>query len=242
MLDRDPSKKIVIHVGEDHAYRGKSAFVAILEYLGRKRISQARVTRGIAGFGADHRMHTIAIERLTENLPIQIEFVTSLRKVDELIPELYEMVGTGLIESQDTFVSRPVARAESPDARPALRKTAVRAQLMRIFIGEDDTWGGKPLYEALVESMRANNIAGVTVYRGVQGFGEHRGAGREQIHVASSAHPITISVVENKDKIHALLPFIEEMIQGGGLVALSDVDTIRYTHDFRSAERRTKLR
>ena len=49
--------------------------------------------RGIAGFGADHHMHTTRIERLTENLPIKIEFIESPEKVEELLPKLHEMAG-----------------------------------------------------------------------------------------------------------------------------------------------------
>src|SRR5271170_1763844 len=45
---------------------------------------------------------------------------------------------------------------------------------MRIYIGESDRWKDKPLYRALVEAMRANDIAGVTVYRGILGYGAHR--------------------------------------------------------------------
>ena len=65
------------------------------------------MVRGIAGFGADHHMHTMRIERLTENLPIKIEFIESPEKVDELLSKLHEMVGTGLIEVQETMVVKP---------------------------------------------------------------------------------------------------------------------------------------
>ena len=110
---------------------------------------------------------------------------------------------------------------------------------MRIFIGQNDQWGGKPLYEALVESMRANEISGVTVYQGVHGYGENGRIDHDKIHLTS--RPITITVVETKDKIRAFLPFLEEMVQGG-TVALSEVETIRYRHNFHSAERRHKPR
>jgi PII-like signaling protein len=139
MLETEPSKKVTIHIGEDHTYHGKAAFIAICAYLGRKRISEVHVTRGIAGFGADHRMHTIAIERLTEDLPTQIEFVAPLQKIDEVMPELYDMAGTGLIEVQDTFLPLPARAGEPPSETSVNRKGAAKAQLMRVFVGENDT-------------------------------------------------------------------------------------------------------
>ena len=116
MMKAGPAKKVSIYVGEDHQYHGTSLYSAILDFLFYRGVSGANVVRGIAGFGADHHMHTMRIERLTENLPIKIEFVESPEKVDELLPKLHEMVGTGLIEIQDTTVVKPseVSRKRAP--------------------------------------------------------------------------------------------------------------------------------
>jgi hypothetical protein len=104
MLNAGPAKKVSIYVGEDHQYHGQSLYSAILDYLFHTGVSGANVMRGIAGFGADHRMHTTRILRLTENLPIKIQFIESAEKVEELLPKLQEMAGTGVIEIQDTQV------------------------------------------------------------------------------------------------------------------------------------------
>ena len=58
-----------------------------LDYLFYRGISGANVVRGIAGFGADHHMHTIAYRALTENLPMKIEFIESPEKVEERLAE-----------------------------------------------------------------------------------------------------------------------------------------------------------
>src|SRR5208282_598435 len=176
MLTSGPAKKVIIYVGEDHQYHGQSLYAAILDFLLYRGISGASVVRGIAGFGADHHMHTTRIERLTENLPIKIEFIESPEKVNELLPKLHEMVGSGLIEMQDTTVvkaSEVSGKSALQPAIPAIRSES-KAKLMRIFIGENDKWHDKPLHLALVESMRANDIAGVTVYQGILGYGANR--------------------------------------------------------------------
>ncbi len=107
MLSPGPAKKVSIYVGEDQHYHGHALYAAILDYLFYRGVSGANVVRGIAGFGADHKMHTTRILRLTENLPVKIEFIESPEKVEEILPKLHEMVGTGLIEMQDTVVVKP---------------------------------------------------------------------------------------------------------------------------------------
>jgi PII-like signaling protein len=243
MLKAGAAKKVSICVGEDHKYHGQSLYSAILDFLFYRGISGANVVRGIAGFGADHHLHATRIERLTENLPIKIEFIETPEKVDELLPKLQEMAGTGLIEIQDTMVLKPseVSKKAAPEPVVLPLKREGKAKLMRIFVGENDKWHDKPLYGALVESMRANDIAGVTVYQGILGYGANR-----RIHKDSALHfshdrPIMLSVVDNEEKLRTFFPVLEQMVQQG-LVVLSDVDVIKYTHNVHANERRTEAR
>ena len=132
----------------------------------------ATAIRGIAGFGADHHLHTIVIERLTENLPIKVQFLESEEKLADLLPELCRMVGTGLIEIENTVVDKPPRPADRRRAEPDQPLwSSATAQFLRICINERDMWRGRPLYQAFVECLRANGVAGVTVYPGVAGFG-----------------------------------------------------------------------
>src|SRR5512140_2145251 len=143
MLKSGLAKKVSIYVGEDDQYHGNCLYAAILDFLFYRGISGATVSRGIAGFGADHHLHTTRILRLAENLPIKIEFIEAQEKVDELLPKLLEMAGTGLGEAQDTTVLKPAeaqaARAAAPEPGQRLKRES-RAKLMRIYIGENDKW------------------------------------------------------------------------------------------------------
>ena len=198
--------------------------------------------RGVAGFGADHHMHTTRIEVLTANLPMKIEFIESAEKVDELLPKLHEMVGTGLIEVQDTTVVKPseVSNKRATQlSTPPLRREG-KAKLMRIFIGENDKWHDKPLHRALVESMRANDIAGVTVYQGILGYGANRRMHKDTALHLSHDRPMMLSVVDTEEKLRAFSPILDGMVQQG-LVVLSDVDIIKYTHNYQEAERRKEV-
>jgi PII-like signaling protein len=243
MLKAGPAKKVSIYVGEDHQYHGHSDYAAILDFLFYRGVSGANVMRGVAGFGADHHMHTTRIEVLTANLPMKIEFIESPEKIEELLPKLHEMVGTGMIEIQDTTVVKPseVSKKRALQAAtPSLRREG-KAKLIRIFIGENDKWHDKPLHKALVESMRANDIAGVTVYQGILGYGANRRIHKEGTLHLSHDRPMMLSVVDTEEKLRAYFPILDSMVQQG-LVVLSDVDIIKYTHNYPEEERRKEAR
>lgn len=242
MLKAGPAKKVIIYVGEDHQYHGQSVYSAILDFLFYRGVSGANVVRGVAGFGADHHMHTMHIERLTENLPVKIEFIESPEKVEELLPKLHDLAGTGLIEVQDTMVVKPseVSKKRAPQPTTPPLKREGKAKLMRIFIGENDKWHDKPLHKALVESMRANDIAGVTVYQGILGYGANRRMHKDTALHLSHDRPMMLSVVDTEEKLRAFSPILDSMVQQG-LVVLSDVDIIKYTHNYEEAERRKEV-
>lgn len=243
MLKTGPAKKVSIYVGEDHKYHGQSLYAAILDFLFYHGISGASVVRGIAGFGADHHLHTTRLEALTADLPIKVEFIESPEKVAEVLPKLHELAGTGLIEVQDTTVVKPaeVEKKKAPqESLPALKRES-KAKLMRIYIGENDKWRDKPLHKALVESMRANDIAGVTVYQGILGYGANGRIHKDSALHLSHDRPVMLSVVDAEEKLRAYFPILDEMVQQG-LVVLSDVDIIKYTHDFATSERRNEAR
>jgi len=244
MLKAGPAKKVIIYVGEDHQYHGHSLYTAILDYLFYHRVAGANVVRGMAGFGADHHLHSTRILRLTENLPVKVEFIETPEKVEELLPKLHEMVGTGLIEIQDTMVVKPAEVAKKQEFRgeqvPALKREGT-AKLMRVFVGESDKWRDKPLYKAIVEALRANDIAGVTVYKGIMGYGANRRMHKTSPLSLSHDCPIMLSVVDTEENLRKVTPLLDEMVQQG-LVVLSNVDIIKYTHDYVGEERRKESR
>lgn len=101
--------------------------------------------------------------------------------------------------------------------------------LMRIFIGESDRSGHRPLYEVLVEFMRKEGFAGATVIRGIAGFGAHSVYHTDKILRLSTDLPIIIEVVESQEKLDAIMPKIDEMMSGG-MITLEKATVIRYTH------------
>jgi uncharacterized protein len=101
------------------------------------------------------------------------------------------------------------------------------AVLLRIFIGESDEFGGRPLYEAIVLKAREMHLAGATVLRGPMGFGQSSLLHTAKILRLSADLPLIIEIVDGEEKIRELLPVLEEMI-GSGLVTLEKVQVLQY--------------
>src|SRR5579863_9890232 len=99
--------------------------------------------------------------------------------------------------------------------------------LLRIFIGESDRWGRKPLYEAIVLKARECHIAGATVIRGSMGFGKTSRLHTSKILRLSGDLPLIIEIVDSEEKINGFLPILDGMM-GGGLVTLEKARVIRY--------------
>ena len=103
-------------------------------------------------------------------------------------------------------------------------RTAKKAQLLRLHFSESDQYNGKPLYEAIVDRVREFRIAGATVFRGLEGFGEsaelhrHRFAHRDQ--------PVVVTIVDTAENLARLIPEVEAMMDTG-MIAKSDVECIR---------------
>jgi PII-like signaling protein len=99
--------------------------------------------------------------------------------------------------------------------------------LLRIFIGESDRHGGRPLYEAIVLKARELHLAGATVLRSPMGFGACSRLHTAKILRLSDDLPMVIEIVDAEEKINAFLPVLDGMM-GGGLVTLEKVRVIHY--------------
>lgn len=229
MLTKGPAKKVTIFVNEDTRHRVGSLHDSILTFLMHKGVAGATATKAMAGFGAHRVLHTPAIELAAEHLPIRIEFIESAAKVDELLPTLYDMVDDGLIEVQDTVIHRIARKDRKPD--PAMPHTMKKcpAKLMRVFIGESDRWHGEALYDAIVKRLRMMEIAGATVYRGIDGYGAKGHSHRQSFFHLSRDLPIMISVIDTPEKIADATAAVEKMLTDG-LIAVSDVEMTRLVH------------
>ena len=101
------------------------------------------------------------------------------------------------------------------------------ALLVRIYVGESDHHEGRPLYDAIVRLLRERAVRGVSVFRGIEGYGRSSRVHTTRILALSEDLPILIEAVDEADRIRSVLPELEPMI-GGGLVTLERVDVVVY--------------
>lgn len=109
------------------------------------------------------------------------------------------------------------------------------ALLARIYIGESDQWHGQPLYHAIVQLLRDRGLAGATVLRGIEGFGRSARLHTTRILRLSEDLPILIEVVDEEDRLRAVLPEVDAMV-GDGLITLERVDVMVYRSRERAGE------
>jgi len=100
-------------------------------------------------------------------------------------------------------------------------------KLLRLFIGESDTWHGKPLYQAVVECVRREGLAGATVIRGIEGFGAHSRLHTSRILRLSEDLPVVVEIVDTAENIDRILPLLDEMVQEG-MLTLERVQIVSY--------------
>ncbi len=90
-----------------------------------------------------------------------------------------------------------------------------QGKLLRIFVGEQDTHQGKPLYQWLVEEARSQGLAGATVLRGMEGYGVHSRLHTAKVLRLSIDLPVVIEIVDTEEKIEAFLPIVDDAISEG---------------------------
>lgn len=231
MLQKGPAKKLVIYVNALQHYKSKPVYEAIVEFAHRHGCAGATVTRAVSGYGRSGKVHEAHLFSLTEDVPMRVEVVESEQKIYALLPWIYDIVENGLIEVQDTEVIKHTTHKAQPEEVQAMKheKLEGHAKLLRIYIGEDDRWEGEPLHDAIVKKLRMMDFAGATVYRGLSGFGAQQRVHRSGFLGLSRDLPIMISVIDTEEKIRNVLPVLDEMVDEG-LIALSDVEIIKYTH------------
>jgi hypothetical protein len=108
-------------------------------------------------------------------------------------------------------------------------KLPEEAELLRIFIGEGDQYGNRPLYEVLVEEARRCGLAGATVVKGCMGFGANSRMHTAKILRLSEDLPVVVEIVDTAAALDAFVPFLDETIREG-LVTRERAQVLVYRH------------
>ena len=107
-------------------------------------------------------------------------------------------------------------------------KQSKKGSLLRILIGEDDRYKGRPLYEQIVLKARELKLAGATVFKGIMGFGADSLVHTSKILQLSEDMPVIIEIIDSEENINKILPFLDKTVEGG-LVTLEKATIIKYS-------------
>jgi uncharacterized protein len=103
-------------------------------------------------------------------------------------------------------------------------ETALR---LRIFLGEDDKYQGRPLYEEIVVQAQQSRLAGATVFRGYMGYGAASGLNPTKLLRSSKDLPIVVEILDSEGKVNAFLDILDQLL-AGGVATLEKVQLLRY--------------
>lgn len=231
MVTNGPAKKLTVYVDETDKFHGRPVYEVLLDIFFKKKIIGVSVFRGIAGYGTDGIFHTAKMLELSTSMPVKIEVVDSEDMINKVLPDIYHVVEKGLVEVADTNVVKCCAKAPATEEkrREEHMKLEGKAKMLRIIISEDDKWEGEPLYEAIVKRLIMNDIAGATVYKAIAGYGPHKRYHKKKTLAVHGELPILITVMDTEENITKVIPILDELV-GEGIVVLSNVDVIKYTH------------
>jgi uncharacterized protein len=213
-------------------------------------LAGATVFRGILGLDVAGKLLETTFWSLVEHVPVVVEVVDAPSAVGAFLAVIAEVVPECLVTLERAHVlvyrqnraaaekarlrldlpGSPVSAAlPSPEEFPIM-KLSEDGQLLRIFIGESDTWRGQPLYRAIVLKARELGLAGATVLKGPMGFGANSRVHSANLVDLSTDLPIVIEIVDGTEKVQSLLPFLDETVKEG-LITLEGVRILRYRHN-----------
>jgi uncharacterized protein len=225
-MEKGPAKRLVVYVSENQRWHHKPLWREVVELCHRHGLAGTTATKGLVGFGHTGKMHEDLTPDVMPDLPITIEAIDEADKIDRVLPDLDLVVEDGVIAVQDMQVIKAKPRNLKPERHMTHQKLTGKAKMLRVHTGANDTWEGEPLHTALVKRFHQLDLAGATVYRGLEGYGATGRIHRQAV-FRSGDEPITVVAVDSAEKIEKALPYLDQMV-GSGLVAISDVDVIIY--------------
>jgi len=206
------------------------------------------VLKGILRYGSHGELEN-SPWTLTEHLPVIVEIVDRCEQVVEFINGALDkqmVSGLATLERAAVMMYRhrqhetmnPLQLAALLNPLSTLPRIESRANmrinedgiLLRVFIGESDTYEHKPLFEAIVRKVREVGSSGATVLRGVEGFGANSVVHRASLLEMSADLPIVVEIVDTEPKIKLLLPHLETMVSEG-LITMEYVVILMYRHN-----------
>jgi uncharacterized protein len=240
-----------VHLRNTDQQGWRNAADALIERARSEGLAGATLLRGIFGLDVDGKLLESGRWSLVEHVPIVVEVVDSRPNIGRFLKHVTEIIPEGLITLERAHVmlyrsgAAAAAEARAHLEIPApivelstvpseedfpMMKLSEEGQLLRVFVGESDTWHGEPLYRAIVMKARELGLAGATVLHGTMGFGANTRVHTSKLLDLSTDLPIIVEIVDAAEKIAEILPFLDETV-GEGMITVESVRVLKYRHN-----------
>lgn len=107
-------------------------------------------------------------------------------------------------------------------------RTQNKGKLLKIYISESDKYNGQSLHHLIVEQAKKLEMAGITVYRGIEGFGGHHNLHTTHIFRLSDDLPIVLEIIDSEEKIDQFISNIEPFINDGLIITQENINIIKF--------------
>jgi PII-like signaling protein len=228
------------------------AYELLVQAARKEKLAGATVLRGILGAGY-HGILKNSAWSIAQHVPVIVEIVDTPEKIVRFIQGPLKTIAPGgmlTLERAAVMMYRQRSHDQPNNLHlasilkplstvPALGQGSFMTEqengvLLRVFLGESDKFGHKPLYEAIVLKVRELGLAGATVLRGSEGFGAHSVIHKTGLLDMSSDLPIVIEIVDAEEKIKLLLPHLENMVKEG-MITMEHVAILMYRSEKQTA-------
>jgi PII-like signaling protein len=239
-----------IHLRNTDQSGWANAADALVERARRDDMAGTTLLRGIYGLDLNGQLLESSRWSLVEHVPVVVEVVDSRPNIARFLPHALGIIPEGIITLERAHVmlyrhgSAAADKARMHLEVPgliaslstvpseedfAMMKMSEEGQLVRVFIGESDTWHHEPLYRAIVMKARELGLAGATVLHGTMGFGAHSRVHTSRLLDLSTDLPVVVEIVDSAEQISKLLPFLDESV-GEGMITVEGVRILKYRH------------
>jgi PII-like signaling protein len=217
----------------------------------QNHLSGATVLRGVMGLDIRGQLLESHAWSLVDHVPIIVEIVDAPQAIGCFLSVVAQTVPEGMATLERAHVVfyrhggstarqgdrrlevpgsiTPLSTLPSPEEFPVMRLSE-NGQLLRIFIGESDTWHDQPLYRAIVLKARELGLVGATVLKGPMGFGANSLVHTTKLLELSTDLPVVVEIVDSAEKVQALLPFLDEAVTEG-MITIEEVRVLKYRHN-----------
>jgi PII-like signaling protein len=242
--------RVYLRNTDKHGWFSQPAAENLVQRSRQEGLAGATVLRGLLGLDITGKLLESKAWSLVDHVPVIVEIVDAPQAIGRFLSVVEQTVSEGMatLERAHVIVYRhgapaaerasrrlqvpqtiaPLSTLPSPEEFPVMRLSE-SGQLLRIFIGESDTWQGQALYRAIVYKARELGMAGATVLKGPMGFGANSCLHTTKLLELSTDLPIIVEIVDSAEKVQTLLPFLDEAVTEG-MITIEEVRVLKYRH------------